>query len=322
MAQTQHNLLLSLKAAVEAEDLDLVGRTAAQILKLDAKDKDALHCAVVALIQQSKFAEAVSLLEQHPSNLDNVLEKAYALYRLFREDECIAVVDSIPESQRSEELNLVRAQAAYRREDAKAMSTMMETFLQDGTGDPLEVKVNLVASYVIQGERAKAIALARTVEREYELLFNLACSATEAGNLGEALALIERAIQCCRASLEEEEADEKDIANSCAVLEVQRGYILQRQGRQNDALQIYQDVLQGQPSDEAVVAVASNNIISLRRGDEKLQDSLRKSQRASSVPAHKLPARQRQSILFNRCLVLLLSKQPDKAREAHRGKRI
>lgn len=68
-------------------------------------------------------------------------------------------------------------------------------------------------------------------------------------------------------------------------------------------------MLNDKPSDESVVATASNNIITLRKGNEKLFDSLKRSERASKVDESKLSVRQRRAIQLNRCLLLMMGKK-------------
>ena len=78
---------------------------------------------------------------------------------------------------------------------------------------------------------------------------------------------------------------------------------------QSQAQLMYTAILNDKPSDEAVVATASNNIITLRQKGEKIFDSLKRSERAAKVPAAKLSARQNRAIQLNRSLLRLHGKK-------------
>jgi signal recognition particle subunit SRP72 len=99
------------------------------------------------------------------------------------------------------------------------------------------------------------------------------------------------------------------MRDEMAVLEVQKGFVWQLQGKREEALAVYTAALNDKPSDEAVVATASNNIIAMRRKDEKMFDSLKRSERASKVSQDKLSLRQKSAIQLNRSLLLLRGKK-------------
>lgn len=46
---------------------------------------------------------------------------------------------------------------------------------------------------------------------------------------------------------------------------VQQAYCLQQMGKEKEAMTIYQNVLKDKPSDQALVAIASNNIVVINR---------------------------------------------------------
>ena len=48
-------------------------------------------------------------------------------------------------------------------------------------------------------------------------------------------------------------------------MQVQLGYVLQRLGKEKEAQAIYNAVLKARPSDIGLVAVASNNLITINR---------------------------------------------------------
>ena len=58
------------------------------------------------------------------------------------------------------------------------------------------------------------------------------------------------------------------------------------------------------------MATASNNIITLRKSNEKVFDSLKRANRANDVADHKLSPRQKSAIHLNRCLLLMAAAAP------------
>ena len=116
--------------------------------------------------------------------------------------------------------------------------------------------------------------------QSYELAYNGACVLIEAGDFAGALGLLSKAQHLAQTSLKADGLSDAKIADELAILKVQEAYLLQRTRQPEAALTLYNAVLHQHPSDSAVVSVASNNVISLRSGEEKVFDSLKKSSRA------------------------------------------
>lgn len=58
-----------------------------------------------------------------------------------------------------------------------------------------------------------------------------------------------------------------------------------------------------------MAATASNNVITFRRQEEKIFDSLKRSNKASHVDDEKLSQRQKRAIQLNRVLLLMYGKK-------------
>ena len=181
----------------------------------------------------------------------------------------------------------------------------------------MELSANLLSALISAQSLGEAAEL---VERwqvdssssaSYELTYNAACVRMECGDWPGALQLVRRAQQLAQSTLTADGLSEAEVADETAVLRVQEGYLLQRMHQPDAALPLYLQVLQQHPSDAAVVSVASNNVISLRSGEQKVFDSLKRSSKAvqGHVDEEKLTSRQRLLLTFNRSLVLLSSKQ-------------
>jgi signal recognition particle subunit SRP72 len=229
------------------------------------------------------------------------------------------------------ELHL-QAQALYRAgQYAAAAKVYRDTHLAED--DDVELQANLLAALVSAGQLDEARAfLAKhhvlTDPASYELAYNAACGLVESGDFKNALASVRRAQTLCREVLEADEASEADVERELAGLRVQEAFILQQlsrlpgaDGSENEqALALYTLVLSKTDkasTDPNAAAIASNNVITLRRGADQLWDSLKKSQRANLLDLKDmtLSARQKSAIQLNRALVLLHGKQYDKCRD-------
>ncbi len=69
------------------------------VLALDPVDRDALQAKLWLLFKTSKYQAALELTENNPDLFN--FERAYALYRLQREDDAAALIANVDESDRS-----------------------------------------------------------------------------------------------------------------------------------------------------------------------------------------------------------------------------
>jgi hypothetical protein len=106
------------------------------------------------------------------------------------------------------------------------------------------------------------------------------------------------------------------LAEELAPIRTQLAYVLQQRGgvdertgrqRTEDALQLYQIVLESKPRDKTVVAVCLSNMVSLH-GKHGLFDAAKRLERAwqqQDVDGQPLAPEHRQALGFNYALVLL-----------------
>lgn len=76
------------------------------VLGNDPNDEDATTCKVIALIQLSKFDEALKFLDSTPLKSNYGFERAYSLYRLKKHKECLQILKDIPEPKTKKVLEL------------------------------------------------------------------------------------------------------------------------------------------------------------------------------------------------------------------------
>jgi len=308
----------------------------------DGGDALALDVLSVSLLSLGEWESAASLLAQHATLRQRrptlALNYAYALYRAKQHNQAIDEIKTMSSSASSRmsggvgeaALLHLQAQANYRAGQYSAAAKIYtETSLKDD--DDVELQANTLAALVSAGmkDEAKRFMDKIGVERDpdsYELAYNGSCCLIERGEYVAALRLLRRAQSICRELLKEEGLSEDEIENELALLYVQEAYMLQQLSKtaaadgseQDAALALYQRVLALKPTDRNVMAIASNNIITLRSaGSGKIWDSLKKSGRAMEMELRDatVSARQRSVIQLNRALVLYHSNQINKCRD-------
>ena len=76
--------------------------------------------------------------------------------------------------------------------------------------------------------------------------------------------------------MKKEEAEDEEIEEETAIIRVQIGFAIQMQGsRDREAQAIYNSVLKTKPADIGLVAVASNNLVTLNK-DQNIFDSMQR----------------------------------------------
>lgn len=247
-----------------------------------------------------------------------LVEYCYYLYRTRQDNEAKKVLTSLPEQRKSVALWNLEAQVLYRLRHYVPAVSIYEAQAKKLQSDDemLLLNTNLLACYVSAGFPDKAVNLAGKMrerkELSYEATYNMACALLDMGQLQAAQECLSQAEQKSLESLQKYQADEETKQDELAVLVVQMAYVLQLLRKPNEAKEMYLKVLSQKPSDEAVLATANNNLMTLRRQGEKVFDALKRSERALKVSPHKVTTRQLRAFRLNHCLLLVYGKKGDK----------
>jgi signal recognition particle subunit SRP72 len=112
--------------------------------------------------------------------------------------------------------------------------------------------------------------------------------------------------------MKQEEADDEEIEQETGIIRVQIGFAIQMQGsRDREAQTIYNSVLKSKPADIGLVAVASNNLVTLNK-DQNIFDSKKKIKSATADGMeHKLTTVHRAAIARNNALLAMYTNQVD-----------
>uniref|UniRef100_A0A0G4HTR3 Signal recognition particle subunit SRP72 n=1 Tax=Chromera velia CCMP2878 TaxID=1169474 RepID=A0A0G4HTR3_9ALVE len=346
------------------EDWPAVVSTCNQILEI-APDADAVKCKLYALVQQSQDQQALDLIEsvkrskgkfeEETGALSFTFEKAYALYRLNKFSEAMALVNS-PELKteldrdpdRERAAKHLKAQLHYRLGEYEKAADVYRGLREEQSEEEEEeasaLSVQLLAALVSGSNSDSARSLVESAledgaECGYEILFNSACVHIDLGELETAKELLDRAEDQLRSELEdemlpssgagernghgEEEGNgisEADTHPEMLAVTAQKAYVLQKLGQSAEAHALLQKVLQGgkaAESDVTVMAIASNNRVAAKPEGTSLFDSLKRIEIATRDSLeYRMTERQQAAIALNKCIVQLQAGKVEECRQA------
>ncbi|CAO2816797.1 unnamed protein product [Amaranthus hypochondriacus] len=318
------DLFTSLNKFIERSEYEHAIKVAEQVLSAAPGDEDALRCKIVALIRADNIDEALNVIQSSQRlPVDLSFFKAYCLYRLNKLDEAL---ESLKSQERNTATMLLESQILYR---LGRMDSCLEIYrkLQNSNVDSFEI--NFVAGLVGAGQSSEVQRVLESLKvkptSSFELAYNTACSLIETHKYADAEQLLLSARRVGQESLMEDNWADDDIENELAPIAVQLAYVQQLLGNTQEALHGYLDMIKRNLADESSLAIATNNLISLR-GPKEVSDSLKKLDRLiekgekgqfrlAGALESKLSVKQKEAVYVNRALLLLHANKIDQARE-------
>ncbi|XDV37751.1 hypothetical protein PO909_007307 [Leuciscus waleckii] len=286
-----------------------------KILHENKDDVTALHCKIVCLIQNGGFKEALNVMNTHTRSLPSDLigfEKAYCEYRLNRVENALKTLQGIPEQ--TDKLKELYGQVLYRLERYDECEAVYKDLIRNSQDEyEEERKTNLSAVVAAQSTWENTLPEDLGLpESSYELCYNAACCLIGQGQLNQAMQKLQKAEELCRMSLaEDSDVTEEDVDAELAIIHSQMAYVMQLQGRTEDALQLYNQVIKLKPTDVGLLAVTANNIITINK-DQNVFDSKKKVKLTNAEGVeHKLARKQLQAIEINKALLAMYTNQAD-----------
>uniref|UniRef100_A0A8C7UL58 Signal recognition particle subunit SRP72 n=1 Tax=Oncorhynchus mykiss TaxID=8022 RepID=A0A8C7UL58_ONCMY len=206
-----------------------------------------------------------------------------------------------------------------RYDECKAVYTDLIRNSQDEYEEERKTNLSAVVAAMSTWEKASPDDLGLS-ETTYELSYNAACTLIGRGQLTEALNKLQEAEELCRVFFSEDsDITEEDVESELAVIHSQMAYIMQLQGRTEEALQLYNQVIKLKPSDVGLLAVTANNIITINK-DQNVFDSKKKVKLTNADGVeYKLAKKQLQAIEFNKALLAMYTNQADQCRKLTSG---
>ncbi|KAI4585635.1 hypothetical protein MJG53_005869 [Ovis ammon polii x Ovis aries] len=294
-------------------------KTVNKILQINKDDVTALHCKVVCLIQNGSFKEALNVINTHTKVFANnslSFEKAYCEYRLNRIENALKTIESA--NQQTDKLKELYGQVLYRLERYDECLAVYRDLVRNSQDDyDEERKTNLSAVVAAQSNWEKVVPENLGLqEGTHELCYNTACALIGQGQLSQAMRILQKAEDLCRRSFSEDsDGTEEDPQAELAIIHGQMAYILQLQGRTEEALQLYNQIIKLKPTDVALLAVIANNIITINK-DQNVFDSKKKVKLTNAEGVEfKLSKKQLQAIEFNKALLAMYTNQAEQCRK-------
>jgi len=303
-------LYRDLNSYKQKEDYDKALKTCHKILEIDHTETLAFQCKIVCLLQASKFQDALKQIDQEDKkhNVDFSFEIAYCYYRLNKLEKSLEVIDAVKSpALKHQEL---KAQILYKLEEYESCFGLYRNIVKNTTDD-FEVERRTNISAVVSQLADDSNINRDECDESYELRYNCACALAAVGDFTEAQEQLITAEKQAEDFLKEEGETEEDIEEEIGIIKVQLAYVLQMQGKEKEAQTIYNNVLKNKPADIGLIAVASNNLLTLNR-DQNIFDSKKRVKAATADGLNlKLNSRQRNQIARNQALLAMFTAQVD-----------
>ncbi|KAG2765795.1 hypothetical protein JG687_00009934 [Phytophthora cactorum] len=304
-----------LNAALKRENYSRAVDICNKIRSKFPDDVDAVKVKCVALIRLEKFDKALELAVKYEFLST---EKAYCLYRLKQDDDALKLLEGGDlEAQSTAQLHLA-AQLHFRKGNYDQSTRIYELLLSRGQegDDLLELRTNLLAAYASAGRSHELKDREIPIDDGFEVAFNKSFVAIQSGDWEAAEELLLTAERLCRDTFVAEGASEAEIEDEVAVIKTQLAFVKQMRGDLDGALSDYRNVLKLKLRNRAVGAVASNNIVTIRKDRDVLDSFKRLKNIDASVLSDKLNPAQQEAILTNRALLLCLMNKTEECRES------
>ncbi|KAF5945229.1 hypothetical protein HYC85_015457 [Camellia sinensis] len=315
------DLFTTLNRHIQRSEYEQAVKVADQVLSIVSNDEDAIRCKIVALIKADSIDEALSTIESSRRlAIDFSFFKAYCFYRQNKLNEALT---SLEGQEGSSAAMLLQSQILFRLGKLDASLDIYQK-LQKSKIESLEI--NLIAGLLSAGRASEVQgvmeALRVKATSSFELAYNTACSLIERKKYSDAEQLLLSARRIGQETLMEDNLADDDIEVELAPITVQLAHVQQLLGHTQEAIEAYADIIKRNLADESSLAVASNNLVSLK-GPKDVSDSLRKLDRLiekGSGPQIfqlargldlKLSPKQREAIYANRALLLLHANRTD-----------
>ena len=236
--------LSALMRATTMDDHDEVLKAATAAIKADGGNFDAQHTRVVALLKLDRFDDAVRAIIDGGVKLEAKcpLEKAYALYKLGKLDEAMAVLKS--SGLQSRRFSHVAAQIAYRAERFSEAEAIYRRLLAptDASREDNDIQINLRATLAQcewQGLSANIQENLDDLPETFELSYNTACAHLARARFDQAARLLQHAAKLCDAS---DDLTEDEKAVELKAIIAQQAYVHARLGNAHQALDLYKSL--------------------------------------------------------------------------------
>lgn len=304
---------IELNKFCQSADYDRALKAAGKVLQIAPNEQKAFHCKVICLIHLHNFKEALIALNS-PKNVALAanlhFEKAYTQYRLNCPRDALQTVDEAPELTPA--LKELRAQILYRLEQYQDCYNLYRDIVKNTTDDYEDERNANVAAVVANLTALNPKSdVPQLLEHTYELTYNAGCTLAAKGRHSECVQVLKRAETTCVDTVLEDGGTDEEAREEASIIRVQQAYCLQMLGKEKEAAVIYLSVLKDKPSDIALVAIASNNLVVINRETNVFDSRKRMKAATQEGLEHKLTTAQRAAIVYNQAILAIYSNQSE-----------
>eukprot|EP01135_Chromosphaera_perkinsii_P005038 Nk52_evm15s311 gene=Nk52_evmTU15s311 len=308
-----------------ARKYDKVVPVCEKILSISSDEAEAIKCAVVAYVFSDMFKEALAFMSKYQSKIGSSLafEKAYCQYRMHKLEDALKTIRENQGEEDKFRFRELEAQVLYRMENWTKCIDIYGNLRKESNDNSVERETNLSAVIAMLGQKdlngalniKSKMKLGGEEPSSFEMCYNAACLEIHMGNLKAAEKILLEAQEICKQTLEEEDFSEEEIESELAVMKVQMALVYQLNGKTEEALEMYNSVLKTKPSDGAMAAVASNNVVVIHKARDVFDSKKKMKVATSEGLENKLTSHQRRVIALNQCLLYFYMNQAEQCRE-------
>lgn len=250
-------LLAGLLKKATIEDHEEILKASSAALKKSRTDVQAQHAHAVALLKQDRYDEALRFIQDcgQPLQERAALEHAFVLYKTGQWEEALKTL----EGASGRGAQHLEAQVQYRLENSARVLDIYEEIKKQGLLDEeLDIRINVGAVEAQKqwlGEPLSKRAGANDLQ-QFETAYNAACSSIARGEFAQAEILLKRAHELCK---HHDELDDAAKQEELLPIKVQQLYVLQVQGKTEEAAALVEGLLTDQVADQGTRVIAASN---------------------------------------------------------------
>lgn len=264
------DLVSQLKLYTESDSHQNVYAVSKKVLSKDPSDFEAQKQCLVALINMDRYQTALHLISKYAQDITKeqsldplfLLEKAYIYYKTCDQEQ---LEDLAPLAGNLRGFRHILAQSYYRGGQTEKALELYNNLLKNAGEEEADIRVNqraVQSQLKFEDEYAPVEINQQDLNGSYDLLSNDALVRIREHRYGEALELLEKALETAKASLQDYEEESRDA--ELIPIEVQIAFVKQMTGNTDEALQILRKFDVSKLKDKALRHLVINNIASLR----------------------------------------------------------
>lgn len=142
-------------------------------MSITTDEPKAAHCKVIALIQLSKFDEAVKFIEKSKLSQLLLFEKAYSEYRLNKPEIALATIEGANLNPLPANLKELKAQVLYRLEQFDECFNLYKDIVKNSSDDYEEERTTNLSAVVANLSIEGTVSTCRDISSSFNVYISL-----------------------------------------------------------------------------------------------------------------------------------------------------